>query len=140
MRLFVSIVLSVLTTSLYAQNDNKCDDAILLSTSERIGRLAEKEIADFLLTFGEKCRDNAEFSEWSNELLFMVLDKQTELTLKVIQEEKRIEKAVILDDLSEPINDSIDLKALINKVNKVKVDDNLKAEIIKSLKTADARN
>ena len=112
---------------------------MLRSTSEKVGRLSQKEITDFLLTFGEECRNNAEYSEWSNELLFSILDKQTELIIKTIEkEEKRIEINEILDDLSSPILDP-NTKDIISKIEKIKIQKELKDKIIERLKTADGK-
>ena len=140
LRFYTLTILVLTTTTLFGQVIEKCDRAILLSTSNNIGQLTQKQIADFLLTFGKECRNNVEYSEWSNELLFSLLDKQTELTLKTIEkEEKKIEKDEILNDLSEPIHDMIDLKELIAKIDKVKMNGRLKNEIIEKLKTADGK-
>ena len=142
MRLLISAltILTLTTSTLYGQGVKKCDGAILLSTSEKIGTLTKKEITDFLLTFGEECQNNAEYSEWSNELLFFLLDKQTELTLKTIKkEEKKIEINQILKELSEPIRDTPNLKELITKIEKTKIKGQLTDEIIKRLKTADEK-
>src|SRR5688572_5499786 len=102
MRLLISLltILTLTTSTLYGQGTKKCDGSVLLSTSKKIGKLTQNEITDFLLTFGQECRNNAEYSEWSNELLFKTLDNQTELTLKTIEkEEKKIEIKEILEDL-----------------------------------------
>jgi hypothetical protein len=131
-------ILVLTTTTLFGQVIEKCDRATLLSTSNKIGQLTQKQIEDFLLTFGKECRNNVEYSEWSNELLFSLLDKQTELTLKTIEkEENKIEKDEILIDLSEPIHDTVVLKNLISKIDKVKINGRLKKEILERLKTAD---
>src|SRR5688572_23864225 len=118
MRQLIGILtILTLTTLTVSGQVKKCDGTILLSTSEKIGKLNAKEIVDFLLTFGQVCRDNAEYSEWSNELLFKLLDNQTELALKTMEkEEKRLEMATILDDLSEPIGDASNIKNLIVKI------------------------
>jgi len=140
LRFCILTILALTNTTLFGQVIEKCDRAILLSTSNKIGQLTQKEIADFLLTFGKECRNNVEYSEWSNELLFSLLDKQTELALKTIEkEEKNIEKDEILDNLSEPIHDTVDLKDLIAKIDKVKISVRLKNEIIERLKTADGK-
>jgi hypothetical protein len=142
MRLLINIltILTLGTTTLYGQEIKKCDGTILSSIADKIGQLNQKQISDFLLTFGQECRNNAEYSEWSNELLFKLLDKQTELTVRTIEkEEKKIEKEIILDDLSEPISYTPNFKTLIDKIEKVKMNDNLKKEIIQSLKTADSK-
>jgi hypothetical protein len=134
------LTILTLTTLTVSGQVKKCDGTILLSTSEKIGKLNAKEIVDFLLTFGQVCRDNAEYSEWSNELLFKLLDNQTELALKTMEkEEKRLEMGTILDDLSEPIGDASNIENLIVKIEKVDFSDRLKWEIIKNLKTADEK-
>ena len=139
MRFCILTILTVATTILFGQTVQKCDGTILRSTSEKVGRLTQKEITDFLLTFGEECRNNAEYSEWSNELLFSILDKQTELIIKTIEkEEKRIEITEILDDLSSPILDP-NIKDIISKVEKIKIQKELKDKIIEGLKTADGK-
>lgn len=138
MRFSILTILTLATTTLLGQTVKKCDDSILLVTSEKIGQLNQKQITDFLLTLGQECRNNVEFSEWSNEILFSLLDKQTDLTIKTIEkEEKRIEMEEIFDDLSSPIHDLINLKDIISKIEKVKIKKELKDKIIEKLKTAD---
>ncbi|MBX2964615.1 MAG: hypothetical protein KF845_00615 [Cyclobacteriaceae bacterium] len=101
--------------------------------------MTQREISNFLLTFGQECRNNVEYSEWSNELLFSLLDKQTELTVRTIEkEEKNIELEEIFFVLKNPIHDGIDIKNLIGKVNKVKFNTRVKKEIIDRLKTAES--
>lgn len=140
LRFCILTILTLPTTTLFGQEIEKCDRAILLSTSNKIGQLTYKEITNFLLTFGKECKDNVEYSEWSNEILFSLLDKQTELTLKTIKkEENKIEKDEILNNLSEPVHDKGDIKELIAKVDKVKLNGRLKKEIIERLKTAEGK-
>jgi hypothetical protein len=140
MRFSILTILTLTTTILFGQTIQKCDGTILRSTSEKIGTLNQKEITDFLLTFGQECRNNVEYSEWSNELLFSLLDKQTDLTVKTIEkEEKRIEMEEIFDDLSSPIHDLINVKNIISKIEKIKIRKELKDKIIERLKTADSK-
>jgi hypothetical protein len=131
----------MLSSSLFAQSTTKCDMAKLLDVSKSVGRVTHQEIVDFLLTFGEECKNNVEYSEWSNELLFELLEKQTELTVKTIAHQaQRIELAAILENLEEPIHDRFDLKTIIAKVEKVKFNPEMKNEIINRLKIADSKN
>ena len=107
-------------------------------TKNKVGQLTKEDIKDFLMTFGKECRNNAEFSEFSNEVLFLVLDKQIELTLRTIEkEENQIELDQILEDLSSPISDMIVVKTLIPRVEKVKINNNLKKLIIERLRIAE---
>jgi hypothetical protein len=115
--------------------------AKLLDVSKSVGRVTHQEIVDFLLTFGEECKNNVEYSEWSNELLFELLEKQTELTVKTIAHQtQRIELAAILENLEGPIHDRFDLKTIIAKVEKVKFNPEMKNEIINRLKIANSKN
>jgi hypothetical protein len=111
-----------------------------LDLSKNAGRVSQEEMVDFLLTFGEECQTNVEYSEWSNELLFEMLEKQTELLVKTIAHQtKRIELAAILRNLEEPLHDRFNVKAIIAKVEKIKFDPDVKKEIIDRLKIADSK-
>ena len=137
--LFV-IALSLLSPVLYGQSTTKCDMAKLLDVSKHVGKVTHQEMIDFLLTFGEECQNNVEYSEWSNELLFELLEKQTELIVKTIaHQSKVIELAAILENLEDPINDSFNLKSIIAKVDKVNFNPEVKDEIVNRLKIADSK-
>ncbi len=140
MRFSILTILTLVTTTLFGQTIQKCDGTVLLSTSAKIGKLNQKEITEFLLTFGQECRNDVKYSEWSNELLFSLLDKQTDLTVKTIEkEEKIIEMEEIFDDLSSPIHDPINIKNIISKIEKIKFKKELKDKIIERLRTADGK-
>jgi hypothetical protein len=140
MKILILSVTFITITSLttIAQTIKKCDGTVLTGMSEKAGSLTEREIRDFLLTFGKECRNNVEFGEWSNELLFLVLDKQTLLALRTIEKaERQLELSEILSELSSPIHDGIDVRSLIKKVEQVKIDERLKKQILDNLRTAD---
>jgi hypothetical protein len=119
----------------------KCDISIVSATQNNVDQLTEKDVIDFLSTFGDACKNNAEFGEYSNEVLFLILDKQTDLTIKTMTtEEQKLEIDVILDDISSPINDIINVKAILEKVERVKVNGSIKKKVIERLKTAIANN
>ena len=70
MKFYTLTFLILLATQLYGQTIRKCDRNILFDTRQRVGQLTSNEIRSFLLTFARECRDNIEYSELSNELLF----------------------------------------------------------------------
>src|SRR5262245_39992446 len=118
--LLLAIAFASISSALYGQSTTKCDMTNFLDISKNLGHLSHQQVSDFLLTFGEECKNNVEYSEWSNELLFELLDKQTEMTVKTIaHERKRIELAAILDNLQAPIHDKIEVKTILAKVEKV---------------------
>ena len=142
MKLFflLTITLRLISSIAYAQQVAKCDMTNCLETSKKVGHLRQQEMIDFLLTFGEECRDNVEYSEWSNEILLELLEKQTELTVKTITlQSKRLDIMAILKNLEEPLHDRFDLPAIIAKVQKIKVNSDIKDEMISRLKIADAK-
>ena len=133
LKIIIWTTLTLTTTSLLGQTIKKCDGTVLHSTSGKIGKLNQKELTDFFLTFGKECSDNVEYSEWSNELLFDVLDKQTELMMKTIQKEKnKIDFDEILDVISSPLLDE-NIDKLIEKVKGTKVDSEFKQTILDKL-------
>jgi hypothetical protein len=114
---------------------------VLVPVAENLGKVKQEEIRDFLMTFGEKCKNNVEFSEWSNELLFDLLDRQTELTVRTIEkEENRIEKSAILNVLSSPLLDRVNVKQLREKIERLSIKRILKQEITEALKKAEGKS
>lgn len=139
MLIFLTLTLTVLQG--YGQVVKKCDNKVLLETSKRVGALNQKEITDFLLTLGHQCRHSIEFSEWSNELLFNILDKQTELALTTLDKKQgEMETKTILGILSSPIADNVNILSLIDKIEKVTFNDILKAHIIANLTLANNKD
>lgn len=133
----VSIIFILTTASLYGQTIKKCDISILRRTNERMGYLDKEEIGDFLYTFGYECQNNIEYSEWSNELIFSLLDVQTELTLRTLETERRkIDINKILADISTPSGDPVNLEKIITKIEHVRINKRFKKEILISLNTA----
>lgn len=136
--LFTLTSLMIVTSNLYEQEVRKCDGSVVLATQNKAGQLTQKDVSDFLMTFGKECQNNVEFSEFSNEVLFLVFDRQTEVVLKTMTgEEKKFEMDVILDELGSPINDMVDIKKLLIKIDQVKTDSGLKKKVIEKLKIAD---
>ncbi len=137
LRLVILTCLILATFNIYGQTIKKCDGAVVLFTKNKLGQLTQREIRDFLLTFGQECRNNVEYTEFSNEILFNLLDKQTELLLLTMEKEGgKIEMEIILEDLGTPINDEIDLKTILTKVEKVKVNGQIKKDIVDRLNSA----
>src|SRR5687768_7465593 len=80
-------VLGTLTS--FGQDIKRCDIAVLGQIDRNIENLKEKEIKDFLLTFDTSCNNNVEYSEFSNELLFKILDKHTLTILTVLESKEK---------------------------------------------------
>lgn len=134
----ICALLVLMSSPSFGQTVKKCDGAILSLTSDRIGKLTEKEIAVFLLTFGAECRNNAEYTEWSNELLFDVLGSQTQLTLTAIENEETIDLEEILEVIAAPLLDE-DIDNLMTKVKAAKADPKVREALLDKLIVAKER-
>lgn len=104
-------------SSLHKYTDNtchKCDIEKLKTISEYLDGLTFKIVSDFVCTFDTSCKNNVEFSEWSNELLFKVLDKSPTLLFEVVSS-GQVNTDLILDEIKSPLLD-INLQNLYDKV------------------------
>ena len=79
------------------------------------------------MTFNKECRTNIEYSEFSNEVLFKLLDTRTKEVVDVLMSNKNIDLETILIQLKNPIDDSIDIYSLKNKL------ESLSSEVNQSL-------
>ena len=72
----------------------------------------------FLKSFSRECSSNVEFSEFSNEVLFKILEKQPSLFIDAMcLNDKTIEYSDIYLEISSPLSDLFPLDA-INKIFK----------------------
>jgi len=68
-----------------------------------------------LLTFDHPCQYNIEYCEFSNVLLFVVLENYTKSFLKMIRKEKKVLSLdKILSEIVQPIHGSFDPDRLLN--------------------------
>ena len=92
-------------------------------------------IRKFLFTFGKECINNAEYSQYSNEVLFKIMDYQTAELLEGLTE-KDIELEYILKVIEQPIHDGIDVNDLHKKVSELEFENDIKYSVLKSLQLA----
>jgi hypothetical protein len=129
------MVLGIITSS--AQDVKKCDIVFLGLIDRNIENLKKEEIEDFLLTFHASCSINVEYSEFSNELLFKILDKYTLTILTILESTgKKFKTDIILNELSSPVNDSFNIEELISKVDNTEINKEFKEQVIAKLNEA----
>lgn len=115
----------------------KCNTEIVLGTHENIDNISEDLMLRFLKTFGEECKNNVEFSEFSNETLFKVIQNEPELFCKVIEKNNgQIDFGKIVSELKSPLHDLIDLELTIEKIADTKSSPTLKSQMILAINSA----
>ena len=111
----------------------RCDIDIVLETDENMANLSDNLIYLFLYSFDESCNNNAEFIEYSNEVLFkLLIHYPEEIATNIIKED--INQKIILNELSSPINDGINVNEVIKSVKKSNIDKIMKKKFITALK------
>lgn len=143
-----SIKISILTltflfflVNVNSQNDDKtslkCSTEIVLETHENIDNISEDLMLRFIKTFGTECKNNVEFSEFSNETLFKVIQTEPELFCKVLENKKnQIDLEIIISELKSPLHDLIGLELTIEKIANTKTNKSLKSKLIYAINSA----
>jgi hypothetical protein len=110
----------------------KCDISLLRETEKDFAKLSRQKILDFLCTFDPRCATNIEYSEYSNELLFKILDRYTGEFLWALSK-KQVHKQYIYETLSNPLLD-VNADFLKDKVRNEKgANDSIRKSVLKSL-------
>ncbi|WP_321344211.1 hypothetical protein [uncultured Draconibacterium sp.] len=141
-RIFIVLFSIALSTGISsAQKEKstplKCNIEIILEMSEKIENCNEKLILNFLQTFGQECKNNAEFSEFGNETLFKVIQKQPKLFCEVLEEYKsKIDLNSIILQIENPVIDLINLDSIKEQVSHTKISQELKNTILNAIDRA----
>ena len=61
-----------------------CSSKILRQTEESIENLKLTTVAEFLATFDKSCKNNVEYSQHSNELLFAITNRKPDMLIKLL--------------------------------------------------------
>ena len=118
--------------------DYWCSTNILSKTEKNINNLDLVLVADFLATFHKSCKNNAEYSEWSNRLLFKVISKRPDNFLELLSKNSSLSRDLIVDELKNPIFTQINLDQFSDHIEQLEIpnSEEWKSKIIKSIKTA----
>jgi hypothetical protein len=131
--ILMTILLFTLTKMTATTFCEKCNIEKVKTINDNLDNLTFKMVDEFLCTFDKSCENNVEFSEWSNEMLFKVLDKSTELYFKVLTNGKIENAEIILDEIKNPIVE-IDYQKIYNNIKKVDTQEKLKKEYLRVIK------
>ena len=112
-----------------------CEVLTLLYISQHLDSLTKETISLFLSTFSEECNNNAEFSQWSNELLFEVIKADVNLYMKTLNNGNPSNLGTILKELSNPIIE-FDLQEIYDLIKSSKAPTELIQKHLNSINSA----
>jgi hypothetical protein len=115
----------------------KCDIHRIYEINKNIHDLNDQKIKTFLCTFDSTCTNNAEFKEFSNEVLFNVVKIYPSLTLRILSMNiSTIDLNTICNELENPIGDDININNIYNRVKELKCNTQIKNRVLNSLERA----
>jgi hypothetical protein len=131
---YLFTILTVLTfqTVFGKKPCDKCDLDKVRIVNEHIDSLTAQMLSDFLCTFDNSCKNNVEYSEFSNRTLFAVLEKTPNLFFQVITS-GQIDDKIILEEIKNPIDDLLDLQKIYDKIKLTSAKTELKAKYLNAL-------
>ncbi|MDQ7918558.1 hypothetical protein RBU60_13345 [Mesonia sp. MT50] len=106
-------------------------------------KLNDQVYLKFIVNMHIDCATNAEYSEWNNELIFKMLERNPEKFIaflsRVARKTNSEEKTdFILDQLKNPINDGIKIKKIKSDLELLETENIIiKQNVIKSLNLAE---
>ena len=130
------LILMIITNQGFAQNDCTCNIKNLVTVNQHLEDLTTEDIELLLCTFDDTCKNNSEFSAFSNEVLFEVIGKRPDMLIQEIAKKDDLELELILSKLESPIHDGFDLKEIYNKVSAIQDHEKIKEQILNSLEIA----
>lgn len=114
----------------------KCKIDAVKEVKNNIDNLTEEQAYNFLCCIDESCSINVEFTEFSNEILYLLLYKRPELALKILSIHSNISLNYLRKQLENPINDKIDVNNVYKSIEDVGNYEAMKKELLSSIQIA----
>ena len=131
--LFISIV----SVQGQESSNEKCNKEVILEMYRNIESVSEDLMLRFLKTFGQECKNNAEFGQYSNAALFDVIQHQPELFCKVLNSNAGdIDVETIIFGIENPVHDLIDLDHTKKRIVETNIENKTTDKIINALNIA----
>lgn len=100
-----------------AQDECKCNIQNVLEVKLNLDSLTPEILQNFFCTFDDSCKNNVEFSQFSNGMLFEVMNKSPQLLLEVLENQSDLTKQSVYEELESPIDDRYMPIDLIKKID-----------------------
>jgi hypothetical protein len=83
---------------------------------QNIDKLTQKDILEFINNISADCRNNVEYIEYYNEVLFKVHEKYPLMFCNCLSVIEKTQQELICEELTEPVNDEINLDNIRKEV------------------------
>ena len=113
-----------------------CNLNVLIAVDEGMDSINNDLASEFFKTFDDSCKNKVEYSEWSNELLFQLLEKYPEKFLEVLSFKERYDLNNIFQNLESPIHDGINLERIYSRVKNTNIESTIKKEVLDRIQIA----
>lgn len=120
-KLLLILIVPIFITTSYATEftDEQCSAAIV-SIETTSDKISKKSVATFLESLTSKtCRRSVEYSEWSNEALFNVMQKSPTIFFKNLRTSSKSIQNQVQQELAHPIHDGINYPEINNSISKI---------------------
>jgi len=130
--LFLFFLLSI-SGGIYAKEytSEQCLAAVAAMEQTRADQISPQTVSAFLGTLAShSCQGNAEYSEWSNESLFNVMEKSPTIFFMVLRTSSKSTQERVRQELGQPIHDLINYPKINESISRI-VDKNLRDYALK---------
>jgi hypothetical protein len=122
-------------SSIMIPDSTSCDLNFLVQIEKNLENINKPQVDLFLKALKSECKNSVEFVEYSNELLFKIIQKKPEIFLSAFCESEDLDKEYIIIQIENPILD-FDIDSIIIGIRKVNYDSHKVGQIIKYLEKA----
>ncbi len=117
----------------------ECDQLLINRINQNLINLSQEEIYNFVSSLNVDCKNDVEFIESYNEVLFKVLNTHPSMFCEGLLTIEETKLVLIYEELSYPVNDGINVDEAIEAVESITCNEEKKKEILKSLIVAKNR-
>lgn len=123
-----------LKTSMTKKSDCECNIDYVRIAKQSILNLTEDILLGLLCTFSDKCKNNAEFGQFSNATLHEIISQKPELFIYTIHKNiDEIKLRTILNEVETPVHDGFDLQANYQSIKEVYGYDSTKDSVLAAM-------
>ena len=141
----ILLLISIAKQDVYSQavkNQKKqcfCNLAVVRNTNKNLRHLTTPNIYAFLSTFDTSCRNNFEYTEYSNDVLFKILTTNPRLLVDALEKYADLHKGYIYMEISNPLLD-YNFKEIIQLVERTCQSGQVKEKVISKLQSIGNNN